>query len=337
MSDLRCAVFGAGFWSRFQIPAWLEIEGVQLVALYNRTRSKAEALAEKWGIPAVYDDPEELLRKERPDFVDIITHEVTHAPLVDLAAQYGLPVICQKPMGPDYPTCVEMVRRCHEAGVPFMIHENFRYQRTMRAVKQALDEGRIGSPYRARIQLGHGTLEQVSNQPFMKELEHWALTDMGSHALDLARFFFGEAQSLYCQIHRSHKWEGAIGEDIVSVMLRMGEVICVCELGWVDNPIVFIEGTLGTLELRTDDHLTITTDSGVVSRRIFYPWYTWADPSYGPCHPSIVDCSADLLRAIKTGQPPETSGDDNLRTIQLVFAAYDSAERNQVITFDTPA
>jgi predicted dehydrogenase len=39
------------------------------------------------------------------------------------------------------------------------------------------------------------------------------------------------------------------------------------------------------------------------------------------------------LRAVKTGRPAKTSGEDNLRTMRLVFAAYDSAERNQVVTF----
>ncbi len=334
MTEMRLAILGTGYWSKFQIPAWFEIEGVQPVALYNRTISKAEQVAAQYNISRVYGDPEELFKNEQLDFVDIITHENMHAPLVSLAARYRVPVICQKPMGPDFETCTTMVQVCREAGVPFMIHENFRWQRTMRAVKQALDAGRIGEPYRAHIRLGHGPLEMVQHQPYLKQLEHWALTDMGSHALDLARFFFGEAQGLYCQIHRTHRWEGAVGEDIASAMLRMGEVICVCELGWNDDPTVFVEGTQGTLQMRTDDVLTIATDQGTTSQRILYPWYTWADPAYGACHPSIVDCNADLVRAIRTGQRAETSGDDNLNTMRLVYSSYESAERNEVVHLD---
>ena len=73
MSDLRFAVLGTGFWSQFQIPAWFEAGGVDLVAVYNRTVSKAEAVAAKFNVPKVYGDPEEMLRKEDLDFVDIIT------------------------------------------------------------------------------------------------------------------------------------------------------------------------------------------------------------------------------------------------------------------------
>ena len=329
--NLRFAIFGAGFWSTFQIPAWFEMDGVQLVALYNRTVSKAEQLAARYNIPRVYSDPEELFKHEQLDFADIVTHEVMHAPLVSLAARYRVPVICQKPMAPDYETCVQMVQVCREAGVPFMIHENFRWQRPMRAVKAALDAGSIGRPYRARIALSHGTLEVAQNQPYLRELEHWALTDMGSHALDVARFFFGEAQSLYCQTYKSGRWVGARGEDIVTVVLRMGDVICNVDLGWVDNPILQIEGTRGTLELRADDTLSVTTDEGATVEKVIYPHHKWADPAYGAIHPSIVDCNSDLLRAIRTGQPAETNGDDNLRTMRLVYASYESAERNEVV------
>ena len=47
MATLRFAVMGTGFWANFQIPAWFEVGGVELVALYNRTRSRAEAMAAK--------------------------------------------------------------------------------------------------------------------------------------------------------------------------------------------------------------------------------------------------------------------------------------------------
>jgi predicted dehydrogenase len=224
-----------------------------------------------------------------------------------------------------------MVETCRAAGVPFMIHENFRWQRPIRAAKAAMDAGRIGRPYRGRIVFSHGTLEMAQKQPYLRDLEHWALTDIGSHALDVARYFFGEAQTLFCQTYKSDKWAGARGEDIVTVMLRMGDVICNVDLGWTGDPLLMIEGTQGTLELRSDDTLIVTTESGVHTEKVTYPTYAWADPSYGACHPSIVDCNADLLRAIRTGQPAATDAADNLKTMRLVYAAYDSASQNVAI------
>ncbi|CAN5662447.1 hypothetical protein BH10BAC3_BH10BAC3_16330 [soil metagenome] len=49
---LRCAIPGTGFWANYQIAAWLEIPGVQIVAFYNRTKNKAEAINEKFRLNA---------------------------------------------------------------------------------------------------------------------------------------------------------------------------------------------------------------------------------------------------------------------------------------------
>ena len=54
----KFAILGCGFWSQFQLGAWKEIEGTECVALYNRTKSKAEEVARRFGVPRVYDDAE---------------------------------------------------------------------------------------------------------------------------------------------------------------------------------------------------------------------------------------------------------------------------------------
>src|SRR5690349_15119402 len=79
VSELRFALFGAGFWSSYQLAGWRELSGARCVAIYNRTLSKAEALAAAFGVPSVYADAEELLAKEQLDFVDIVTDPATHA------------------------------------------------------------------------------------------------------------------------------------------------------------------------------------------------------------------------------------------------------------------
>ena len=126
MKTLRFAVLGAGFWANFQIPAWLELEGVELVAVADRTKSKADELARKYRAPSTYDDVQKLLSTEKLDFVDIITDVDTHAPLAEAAAKKGIAVICQKPMAPTLSIAKHMVEVCQRNKVPFFIHENFR-------------------------------------------------------------------------------------------------------------------------------------------------------------------------------------------------------------------
>jgi predicted dehydrogenase len=337
MADLKFAVLGTGFWSHFQIPAWFEVGGVELVALYNRTVSKAEAVAAKFGVPRVYGDVEELFRNEQLDFVDIITEVPAHASLVKLAAKYKIPVICQKPMAADFETCQEMVAACLAAAVPFSIHENFRWQTPMLAVKQVLEAGTIGHPFRARIQFIHGLPTIFENQPFLKELEKFAFTDVGSHLFDLARFFFGEAQSIYAQSYRTRS--DIKGEDVASAMLRIGDLICTCDISYSSRverecfpeTLIFVEGTKGTLELTPDLWLRVTTAAGTSVERHAPPTYAWADPRYAVVHASIVPCNVNLLYALQTGTPADTSGEDNLKTMRLVYGAYESVETNQVV------
>ena len=51
MEKLKFAVLGCGFWSKFQIGAWSEIDGAELVAVYNRTISKAQNIADYFNVP----------------------------------------------------------------------------------------------------------------------------------------------------------------------------------------------------------------------------------------------------------------------------------------------
>src|SRR5215217_6706512 len=66
---IRVAVVGSGFWAPFQVAGWGELPGVEIVAVYNRTKEKAEALARRTDIDASYDDADVMLRRERVDVV----------------------------------------------------------------------------------------------------------------------------------------------------------------------------------------------------------------------------------------------------------------------------
>ena len=79
IKKLRFAFFGAGYWARFQMAGWRELDGAECVALFNRTRAKGDAFAEEFGVPRVYDDAEELFRREELDFVDLCTNPFTLA------------------------------------------------------------------------------------------------------------------------------------------------------------------------------------------------------------------------------------------------------------------
>ena len=340
MSNLKFAAIGAGFWARFQLNGWREVGGTECVAIYNRTRSKAEALACELGIAKVYDDPAEMLEKEQLDFVDVITDVDTHANYVHMAAALKLPVVCQKPMAPTLAEAETMVRTCREAGAAMYVNENWRWQTPIREVDRILRSGVIGKPFRARIDMISG-FPVFKNQPFLAELEQFILTDLGSHILDVGRFLFGEPKTLCCQTRKVHS--NIKGEDVATVLMDMDSGVTVlCQMAYAENYLerdkfpetcIFIEGSQGSLELTLDFGIRITTKDGTHLRRVPPPRFAWADPAYDIVHSSIVPCQANLLTALRGDGPAETTGEDNLKTVRLVFASYDSAGSGRSITF----
>jgi predicted dehydrogenase len=93
----------------------------------------------------------------------------------------------------------------------------------------------------------------------------------------------------------------------------------------------FIEGEKGSLELGPDYRIRVTTKQGTRAGRHPPFRYDWANPAYDVVHASIVPCNADLLRALRGRGDAGTTAEDNLKTVRLVFAAYDSARTDRVI------
>jgi predicted dehydrogenase len=339
MDPLRFAVFGAGFWARFQLAGWMELDGLECVAICDHNRAKAEALAQIFDVPAVYDRPEALLDNETLDFVDIITNVEMHASLARLAAAHGLNIVCQKPLATSLEETRTMVADCQQAGVQLLVNENWRWQTPMRQFKRILCEGRIGRVFRARIHYCN-RFPVFNNQPFLKELDQFILTDMGTHLLDTARFLFGEVDSLYCQTTRVHP--GIKGEDVTTVVMQMRDgVSVICEMSYASRTeiehfpqtYVYVEGEHGFLELGPDYTIRETESEGTWVRHFPPKHYVWADPAYDLVHSSIVDALANLLQHLKGEKTAETTGDDNLKTMTLVSGAYESARTGQAISF----
>lgn len=339
MKKLRFAFFGAGFWAPCQLAAWREVPGAECVAIYNRTRAKAAKLAAQFGIPAVFDDAREMLRRTAVDFVDIATGNDTHEAFVLLAARNRIPVICQKPMAPTLAACRRMIAACRRARVPFLIHENYRWQAPIRALQAELRRGTIGTPFRARLDSISG-FPDITMQPFLAELEQYIIADTGVHTLDMARFCLGEAASVYCRTQRVHR--NIRGEDVATIVLGMRSGATVtCHLALAENfierecfpeTLVFVEGEKGSLELAPGHWLRVTTKAGTHARRCPPPRYAWAEPAYDLSQSAIVPCHANLLRALQGRGAAETTADDNLKTLRLAFAAYDSARTGRAIS-----
>ena len=338
---MKFAVLGCGFWSKFQIGAWSELDGVELVAVYNRTLSKAQKIADYFKVPRVYDNPEELFANEQLDFVDIITDVDTHALFVAMVVKHGIKhIICQKPMAPDFETAKRMVKICRDAGAKLYIHENYRWQAPVRRFKQIVDSGVIGKPFNARVSFLSG-YPVFDNQPFLMELDHFILTDMGSHVLDVVRYLFGECDELWCQTRAVNL--GIKGEDLAVILMDMKNGMpvytemsyaSIVEYDTFSTLNIIVEGEKGSVYLGPKFEIRTTTRQGTISEVVKFPSYPWADPDYIVNHESGIHINRNILEDIQGKTKAENSGTDNLETVRLIWASYNSAATGKKIKLE---
>ena len=332
MENLKFAVIGTGFWSTLQIPAWLDVGGVELSALYNRTVEKAEKAALKYGYPKVYNDPEEMLAKEKLDFVDIITEVPAHEKFVLMAAKYKIPVICQKPMSFSFDSCLKMYNECKRAKIPFFIHENYRWMKPFRNLKKILSEDLIGDVLFAEISLENGGELTFKNQPFLGSLPHFVFNDMGPHIFDLLRFLFGEPESIYASGLKAYDY--IAGENIMHAVLKYKSMLCTANVKQFIDRFAYIEGKKGSILLNLDNSIDIKSEKETCKRKfnkLDFP--VWAEHVRGYISPyevhNIIDCNRSFYEALVNGIKPETDASDNIRSMNIVFKAIESYIKNE--------
>ena len=137
---LRVAVIGAGFFARFHYEAWARLPDVELIGACDLDPARAQAAASEFG-GAAWADPAAMVAALKPDLIDIASPPATHLAMVRLAAEAGIACICQKPLAPTLAESAEIVAVAKQAGIPLIVHENFRFQPWYREIKRWIDGG----------------------------------------------------------------------------------------------------------------------------------------------------------------------------------------------------
>lgn len=330
-SELRGGLIGCGFFAQNHLHAWGDISGVKLVAVCDRDEARAKAAAAAFGVPACYTDAEAMFAAGGLDFVDVATTMPSHRMLVELAASHGVPCIVQKPFAPAWNDCVAMVGACRQAGVPLMVHENFRFQAPMLAARRVVRSGAIGNIYFGRISF-RTHYDVFANQPYLAKEEKLIILDLGIHVLDLARVFLGEVETVYCQTQQVRP--NIRAEDMATMMLRHesgATSIVDCSYSSRIEPDPFpqtmlhLEGTRGSLQVLPGLRMVVVSDGAVTQHDVSSPLLSWTSEPWHVAQESVLNTQRHWIDSLRAGREPETSGDDNLRTYALVDAAYRSA------------
>ena len=340
---MRGALIGCGFFAQNHLNAWREMraDGVELAAVCDVDGAKARAAANEFSVSKSYDSAAEMLAAEKLDFVDIVTQMHAHEALVALAAEHGVSTIVQKPLAPDWSSCLRIVERAERAGVRLAVHENFRFQTPMLAVADLIQSGAIGRITWARIAF-RTSFDVYRTQPYFHREERLAILDVGIHVLDLARALFGEVAHVSCETQTRNAANR--GEDTATMLLRhVSDAVSVVECSYesliADDPfpqtLIAAEGETGSILLDRDYRLTLaqgprgalcTTQSVAAP-----PERAWTVEPWRVVQESVLSTQRAILGAWREGREPATSGRDNLKTFALVEAAYAAAREGRRI------
>jgi D-apiose dehydrogenase len=322
---LRGAIIGCGYFGRIQIEAWTRVPGVEIVAACDADPDRARGCS-----PRVYASAEEMLGGEQLDFLDIATRSESHLPLVRLAADARLPVICQKPMAPCWADAVAMVEAAAAADIPLMVHENWRWQPWYRVVKQRLDRGDIGQPigywFRTRRRDGVGP-EPYPLQPYFRHLARFLIDELLVHHLDTARFLFGNIATVYAQARRVNPAIVAEDQAVLLVTHAGGP------LGTIDGH-RFLDPepggpALGEAGFEGDAGALRVSATGDVFHGRVRVWENSVLEGYRG--DSVRATQQHFVTCLRTGAPFETCGREYLKTVAAVEAAYRSAAERRPI------
>jgi D-apiose dehydrogenase len=336
---LRGALIGCGFVSRFHLEAWARVADARLVALCDTNLKRLEEAAARVSGVRIYTAAADLFATEHLDFVEICTLPDSHYALADLAAGRGIDILCQKPAAVVRSDFLRLIDTCERAGVRLMIHENWRFRPWYRAMRAVIDSGAAGRPLRLRI--AHRDTRALRpagfrDQPYLATMPRLILMDMGCHLVDTARYLFGEIESVSATT--GHFGQENIGEDVASLVVRFaGSAMGCLDLSWCAaadrarpewalNETV-VEGSLATVRLMTDGSLELVFADGRCERRpVDLP------PDDQVYVDGYVATQRHFIHGLSSGESHETSARDNLKTMDVVWAAYRSAEEGRVVS-----
>jgi predicted dehydrogenase len=314
--------------------SWLDVcrrnADVELVAFVEVSPAQRERVTNSWNLPRdrVYTSLGAALSDTPADFALDVTPPAAHESVALEAFAAGLHVIGEKPLSDTFAAARRVVAAAREAGRTHVVTQNYRFGRAPRTTHRLLQEGLIGKPKQAVVGFykawarGAGTHYTTMAYPL--------ITDMGIHHFDLLRYVLGREPLNVLARTWSPPWGWHAGDAGHTAIFEFegGLMVTHHALGSsVGKPSPWngewrIEGPLGSVTWEED---TI--------------WWTAVGPAEreGREQLPLDDLPlggqdallAEFVAAVREGREPECSGQDNIKSLAMVFAAIRSAKQNR--------
>lgn len=316
-SEVGFAVIGLGM-GRNRSRLIAQTPGARLVVVCDRDEERARTVAQELDVPYSLDY-HEVLDRDDVEVVLVMTPTGAHGPVAVDAARAGKHVVTTKPLEVTVERCDRIIEACREAGVVLAVDFEARYRPDMRAVKRAIEEGRLG-----RVILGEATLKWYRSQQYYDRggwRGTWEMDGGGSlmnqsiHPIDLLLWFMGPARRV-CGL------TGIFAHRIETEDLGMALV------EFADGSVGRILGTTTYPQSQPYEVNLHGERAGVVTRNgSVAEWHfpegaeeTPVEPPEGPAN--IVE---DVVGVLRRGGSPMVDGAEGRRSVELIQAIYKSA------------
>jgi len=317
-------VGAGGIVSAAHLPAY-RTAGFSVRAIYDRDRSRAEALALKFSIPRVCGSLDELLADDSVDIVDIAVPPQYQPEIAWRAIQSRKHLLCQKPLALSVPDAETLMTAADRHGVILAVNVNMRWEPAMRTAQEWIKSGAIGQLRSASFDVRY--YEDWESWPWLVRSERLVILFDAVHIIDITRRLFGEPSRVDAKYGRMAA-DNLAGETWADISLNYvnGAAVRIVENSRAPRETTSasfeIQGTDGTIDgtlgiyydypIGRADTVRLTTRDGAIEQ-----------PGLGRWIPDAFRFTMSaLLRAVDQGQEPENSGRDHVSTLKLVERIY---------------
>ena len=340
--DWRIGCVGSGFiMSDCHLVAYRKA-GFNPIAIASRTMENAAKCAARHDITTVYDSIDQLLNDETIEVLDLAVPPDNQLALIKAACARGTAkgILAQKPLGANYAEAVAAVEACEATGIVLAVNQNMRYDQSVRAAKTLLENGTIGEPILATIDM-RGIPHWM---PWQERLSWVTLRIMSIHHMDTFRYWFGNPERIYCTTRTDPRTTFEHTDGIASYILEYENGLRAIAIDdtWtgparegapadigIEWRIEGLDGlAIGNLGWCQEPYTTPSTIRYAAKGDENFHTPTWEE-SWFP--DAFIGTMAQLLIALGTGDSPAIDGRDNLNTMALVEAAYLSAEEHRAV------
>ena len=322
-------LIGTGGISDYHLKNYLEM-GFKVVAIANRTLSKATERRDKYYPDAeVYSDYKKILERDDIEVVDITPHPEDRVPIVREAIQAGKHVLSQKPFVLDLSKGKELVELAKKKGVKLAVNQNGRWAPHFSYMREAVGSGLIGRPLSVDFSL-QWDQTWITGNPAFEDIHHMVLLDFAIHWFDIAASFMEgqEPVSVYASAVKYDEQlynPPALASCIINYPQSQVRMAFNAHTTLGEEDVTTIVGTKGTVRsrgigLNDQPLMEVYLEEGKVKVPLEGSWF----------ENGFKGTMGELLCAIEENREPVNSAENNLKSLELCFAALQSADEGKI-------